>query len=43
MTLKLADLSDAALSKALEDTKSGSLLWIFRFVNGYQASAASAR
>ena len=24
-------------------TKSGSLLWIFRFVNGYTASAASAR
>jgi hypothetical protein len=42
-TLKLADLSDGALSDALSKTKSGSLLWIFRFVNGYQASAASAR
>ena len=43
VTLQLADLSDAALSDALSKTKSGSLLWIFRFVNGYQASAASAR
>ena len=43
VTLKLADLSDGALSDALSATKSGSLLWIFRFVNGYTASAASAR
>ena len=43
VTLKLADLSDAALSDALSKTKSGSLLWIFRFVTGYQASAAVAR
>ena len=43
VTLKLADLSDGALSNALDATKSGSLLWIFRFVNGYTASAASAR
>ena len=43
VTLKLADLSGAALSDALSKTKSGSLLWVFRFVNGYQASAASAR
>ena len=41
--LKLADLSDQALSDALNATGSGSLLWIFRFVNGYQASAAVAR
>jgi hypothetical protein len=41
--LKLADLSDAALSNALNATKTSSLLWIFRFVNGYQASAAIAR
>ena len=43
VTLKLDDLSDNALNQALSATKSGSLLWIFRFVNGYQASAASAR
>jgi Ca2+-binding RTX toxin-like protein len=42
-TLKLADLSDGALQNALSETGSGSLLWIFRFVNGYQASAAVAR
>ena len=43
VTLKLADLSRSALQGALTATKSQSLLWIFRFVNGYQASAASAR
>jgi hypothetical protein len=43
VTMKLADLSDAALNDALSKTHSGSLLWVFRFVNGYQASAASAR
>jgi hypothetical protein len=43
VTLKLADLGDSALADALSKTKSGSLLWIFRFVNGYQASAAVAR
>jgi len=43
VTMKLADLSDAALTEALELTKSGSILWVFRFVNGYQAAAASAR
>jgi hypothetical protein len=43
LTLKLADLSDAALAKALADTKSARLLWIFRFFNGYQSSAAVAR
>jgi hypothetical protein len=41
--LSLADLSDSALQQAASLTKSGSLLWIFRFVNGYQASAAVAR
>lgn len=41
--LSLADLSDSALKQAANLTKSGSLLWIFRFVNGYQASAAVAR
>ena len=43
VTMKLSDLSDGALNDALTKTKSGSLLWVFRFVNGYQASAASAR
>ncbi|MDQ6649603.1 MAG: hypothetical protein M3Z02_05735 [Actinomycetota bacterium] len=43
VTLRLADLSDAMLQKAMFDTKSLSLLWIFQFVNGYQASTASAR
>jgi hypothetical protein len=43
VTMKLADLSNTALQKALTDTASGSLLWVFRFVNGYQAVAASAR
>jgi hypothetical protein len=43
VTLKLADLSSAALQQAMSDTTSASLLWVFRFVNGYQAAAASAR
>ncbi len=42
VTMKIADVSDAALERAVADTKSGSLVWIFRFVNGYQASAANA-
>ncbi len=43
VTLRLKNLSNGALSNAMTATKSGSLLWIFRFVNGYQASAAVAR
>jgi hypothetical protein len=43
VTLRLADLSDAALTRALTNTKSQRLLWIFRFFNGYQSSAAVAR
>jgi hypothetical protein len=43
VTMSLADLSDAALAKALADTKSQRLLWVFRFFNGYQSSAAVAR
>ena len=43
VTMKLADLSPAALQTAMTDTQSASLLWIFRFVNGFTASAASAR
>ena len=43
ITMKVADLSNAALNSALLDTGSQSLLWVFDFVNGFQASAASAR
>jgi hypothetical protein len=43
VTLKLADLSTAALTQALADTGAQSLLWVWRFANGYQDSAASAR
>ncbi len=43
VTMKLASLSSTALQTALTDTASQSLLWVFRFVNGYQAVAASAR
>jgi hypothetical protein len=43
VTMKLSDLSDDALAQALADTDSPRLLWIFRFFNGYQSSAAVAR
>lgn len=43
LTFKVADLSTAALQQSLTSTGSGSLLWVFRFANGYQAAAASAR
>jgi hypothetical protein len=42
VTLKLADLSPAALTKALLDTGGQSIEWIWRFGNGYQDAAASA-
>ncbi|HVF61302.1 MAG TPA: post-COAP-1 domain-containing protein [Thermoanaerobaculia bacterium] len=42
-TLKVADLSNASLLNTLTATASQSLLWIFRFTNGYQDAAASAR
>ncbi len=42
VNVRVADLSDAALGKALDDSGSGSLLYTFRFVNGYQAGAATA-
>ncbi len=42
VTLKLADLSDAALQQALSDnTPAVGLVWIFRFVNGYRPAAVS--
>src|SRR5205085_5551755 len=42
VTLKVASLAQAALTKALADTGSQSLLWVWRFTNGYTDSAASA-
>jgi hypothetical protein len=40
--LKVADLSDAALQQALQDNApASSLVWIFRWVNGYQPVAVS--
>jgi hypothetical protein len=43
VTLKVADLSTAALTATNMRTGSLSLLWIWRFTNGYQDAAASAR
>jgi hypothetical protein len=43
VTMKVADLSNGALSNTMTRTASQSLLWVFRFVNGYQAAAVSAR
>ena len=43
VTLRLADLSQAALTNAMVASQSASLLWIFRYVDGWQAAAASAR
>ena len=43
LTMRLDDLSDAALAKALADTGSQRLLWVFRWFNGYRAAAAQAR
>ncbi len=43
VTLKVADLSTAALTNTLGRTGSLSLLWVWRFTNGYQDGAASAR
>jgi hypothetical protein len=43
VTMKVADLSAAALQATLARTGSQSLLWVFRFTNGYQDVAAAAR
>jgi hypothetical protein len=40
--MKLQDLSAPSLSATLSSTNSTQLLWVFRFVNGYQAAAATA-
>ncbi len=42
-TMKVADLSNGALSKALSDTNGQVLLWILKFKSGYQHVAVSAR
>lgn len=41
--MKLSNLSDGALQDAMLDTQGKSLLWIWRFTNGYQDAGASAR
>ena len=43
VTMRIADLSDAALEQALAAGTAQSLLWIFRYVDGYRYAAASAR
>ena len=43
VTLKVASLSTTSLLQALADTGGQSLLWVWRFANGYQDSAASMR
>jgi hypothetical protein len=43
VTLKVADLSAAALNNTVLRTGSQSLLWIWRFTNGFQDVAAAAR
>ena len=43
VTMKVADLSDEALLETATRTQSQSLLWIWRFTNGYQDAAAAAR
>jgi hypothetical protein len=40
--MKVADLSQGALTAALADTAGQSLQWIWRFANGYQDVGASA-
>ena len=43
VTLKVANLSQAELTNTLTRTNSQSLLWIWRFTNGFQDAAVSAR
>jgi hypothetical protein len=43
LTLKVADLTTAALTQTLTRTQSQSLLWVWRFTNGHTDVAASAR
>ncbi|HEU0131005.1 MAG TPA: hypothetical protein VFQ85_08450 [Mycobacteriales bacterium] len=41
VTMKVADLSGAELQKALTGTDASSLIWAFRWINGYQPAALS--
>jgi hypothetical protein len=41
MTLKVKDLSDGALQSALSGADATSLIWAFRWVNGYQPASLS--
>jgi uncharacterized membrane protein YgcG len=41
MTMKVADLSNAALQSALTATDGVSLIWAFRWVNGYRQASVS--
>lgn len=43
VTMQLEDLSDGALQQAATDAQGQSLLWIFRYVDGYRYAGASAR
>ncbi|HXF97982.1 MAG TPA: hypothetical protein VNJ46_05145 [Gaiellaceae bacterium] len=43
VTMRVADLSTSSLTGTLARTGSQSLLWVWRFTNGYQDAAASAR
>jgi uncharacterized repeat protein (TIGR01451 family) len=42
-TIKVANLSNAALGDTMTRTGSQSLLWVLRFTNGHQDAAAAAR
>ena len=42
MTLGVRDLSAVALNQALTQSKSGSLVWAWRFTNGWQDASAVA-
>jgi hypothetical protein len=43
VTMRVADLSDAALAKAVQDSTAQRLLFVFRWFNGYRSAAALAR
>jgi hypothetical protein len=43
VTMKAADLSTTSLTTTAAHTASSSLLWVFRFTNGFQDAGASAR
>lgn len=43
VTMRLKNLSDDALNAALQGSHGGSLIYLFRFVDGYQAAGVSAR